>query len=69
MLYSVCVVVLLTENCEILINRTAEQIDRQACFLDVGSSYHPAAEGGKCRAVRPLKGNVNDLALPSDSGR
>ncbi len=37
-------------------------IDRQACFLDVGSSYHPAAEGGKCRAVRPLKGNVNDLA-------
>ena len=36
-------------------------IDRQACFLDVGSSYPGVAESAKGGAVRPLKGNVSDL--------
>ena len=36
-------------------------IDRQACFLDVGSSYPGVAEGAKGGAVRPLKGNVSGL--------
>ncbi len=40
-------------------NPILKYIDRHDCFLDVGSSYHPAAEDGKCRAVRPLKGNVS----------